>query len=34
VAWDLTTVAGAAFARYARRATDFGGGRRHVEEPQ
>jgi hypothetical protein len=33
-AWDLTTVAGAAFAQYARRATDFGGGRRHVDERQ
>lgn len=27
-AWDITTVAGAAFARYLREATDFGGGRR------
>jgi hypothetical protein len=27
-AWDLTTVAGAAFARYAREARDYGGGRR------
>lgn len=27
-AWDMTTVAGAAFARYVRSATDFGGGRR------
>ncbi len=26
-AWDLTTVAGAAFARYVRQASDFGGGR-------
>ena len=31
-AWDMTTVAGAAFARYVRFATDFGGGRRL--EPQ
>jgi hypothetical protein len=27
-AWDLTTVAGAAFARYVREASDYGGGRR------
>ncbi|MHB8658329.1 MAG: hypothetical protein ACYC91_10320 [Solirubrobacteraceae bacterium] len=27
-AWDMTTVAGAAFARYAREAIDFGGGTR------
>jgi hypothetical protein len=27
-AWDMTTVAGAAFARYLRSAIDFGGGRR------
>ncbi len=27
-AWDLTTVAGAAFARYARQATDYAGGSR------
>jgi hypothetical protein len=26
-AWDMTTVAGAAFARYAREASDYGGGR-------
>ncbi len=31
-AWDMTTVAGAAFARYAREATDFKVGRRVVEE--
>ncbi len=30
-AWDLTTVAGAAFARYAREASDYAGGRRIVE---
>lgn len=33
-AWDLTTVAGAAFARYAREATDYTTGRRIVEPPQ
>lgn len=27
-AWDLTTVAGAAFARYVREASDFAGGQR------
>jgi hypothetical protein len=27
-AWDLTTVAGAAFARYVRQASDYAGGRR------
>jgi hypothetical protein len=27
-AWDLTTVAGAAFARYLREASDYGGGQR------
>jgi hypothetical protein len=27
-AWDLTTVAGAAFARYVRQASDFAGGGR------
>jgi hypothetical protein len=26
-AWDLATVAGAAFARYVRQASDYGGGR-------
>ncbi len=31
-AWDLTTVAGAAFARYLREASDFGGGRRREPE--
>jgi hypothetical protein len=31
-AWDLTTVAGSAFARYLREASDYGGGRRIVEE--
>lgn len=33
VAWDTATVAGAAFARYARRAIDWGGGvRREADE--
>jgi hypothetical protein len=27
-AWDMSTVAGAAFARFARQASDYGGGRR------
>jgi hypothetical protein len=31
-AWDLTTVANAAFARYVREASDFAGGRRIVEQ--
>ncbi len=31
-AWDLTTVAGSAFARYLRQASDFGGGRRIIPE--
>jgi hypothetical protein len=31
-AWDLTTISGAAFARYVREASDFGGGRRIVAE--
>jgi len=31
-AWDLTTVAGAAFARYVREATDYAGGARIVRE--
>lgn len=31
-AWDLTTVAGSAFARYLREASDFAGGRRREEE--
>ena len=29
-AWDLTTVAGAAFARYVREASDYAGGARVV----
>jgi|SRR5690242_3591897 hypothetical protein len=34
-AWDLTTVAGAAFARYVREAGDYAGGRhRQGEEPE
>jgi len=31
-AWDLPTVAGAAFARYVRGASDYAGGRRIVDE--
>jgi hypothetical protein len=31
-AWDLTTVAGAAFARYVRGASDYAGGARIVRE--
>jgi hypothetical protein len=31
-AWDMTTVAGAAFARYVRDASDYAGGRRIVED--
>ena len=27
-AWDVTTIVGAAFARYLRQASDFAGGRR------
>jgi hypothetical protein len=30
-AWDLTTVAGAAFARHLREASDYAGGRRREE---
>lgn len=30
-AWDTATVAGAAFARYARQASDYGGGVRREE---
>ncbi len=30
-AWDLTTVAGAAFARYVREASDYAGGRRREQ---
>jgi hypothetical protein len=30
--WELSTISGAAFSRYARMASDFGGGRRRVEE--
>jgi hypothetical protein len=33
-AWDLTTVAGAAFARYVRQASDFAGGARVAREQQ
>jgi hypothetical protein len=32
-AWDLTTVAGAALARYAREASDYATGRRLVDLP-
>jgi DNA-directed RNA polymerase specialized sigma24 family protein len=32
-AWDLTTVAGAAFGRYLREAMDYAGGRRVEEVP-
>ena len=32
-AWDLTTVAGTAFARYAREAVDYTTGRRVVQRP-
>jgi hypothetical protein len=32
-AWDMATVANAAFARYARNASDYGGGRR-IEDPE
>jgi len=31
-AWDVTTVGGAAFARYVREASDYGGGRRMVSD--
>ena len=31
-AWDLTTVSGAAFLRYLRSASDFGGGRVRADE--
>ena len=31
-AWDLTTVAGAAFARYLRESSDWAGGRRKIPE--
>jgi hypothetical protein len=31
-AWDITTVGGAAFARYLREASDWGGGRRIIAE--
>jgi hypothetical protein len=33
-AWDLPTVSGAAFARFARRASDYGGGRRRLSEDE
>ncbi|HWD84360.1 MAG TPA: hypothetical protein VG321_01330 [Solirubrobacteraceae bacterium] len=31
-AWDISTVASAAFARYVRRASDYGGGRRRLDD--
>ena len=31
-AWDMTTVCGAAFARYVREASDYAGGVRVVRE--
>jgi hypothetical protein len=31
-AWDMTTVVGAAFARYLREASDYAGGRRIVDD--
>jgi hypothetical protein len=31
-AWDLPTVAGAAFARFVRQASDYGGGRQIVSD--
>jgi hypothetical protein len=31
-AWDLSIVAGAAFARYVRQASDYGGGRRIIND--
>jgi hypothetical protein len=31
-AWDLPTIAGAAFARYVRQASDYGGGRQIVAD--
>jgi hypothetical protein len=31
-AWDLTTVTGAAFARYVREASDYAGGARIIRE--
>lgn len=31
-AWDMSTAAGAAFAHYVRRASDYGGGRRRLED--
>jgi hypothetical protein len=31
-AWDLPTVAGAAFARYLREASDYAGGRRIIDD--
>jgi hypothetical protein len=33
-AWDMTTVAGAAFARYLREAIDYAGGTRIIAEEE
>ena len=33
-AWDIPTVGGAAFARYVRRASDYGGGRRRLGDDE
>lgn len=33
-AWDLATVTGAAFTRYVRMASDFGGGRRRLADDE
>jgi hypothetical protein len=33
-AWDLPTIAGAAYARFARRASDYGGGRRRTSDEE
>ncbi|MGH2842147.1 MAG: hypothetical protein ACRDKL_00980 [Solirubrobacteraceae bacterium] len=33
-AWDVSTVAGTAFHRYVRRATDYGGGMRQALEDE
>ncbi len=33
-AWDMTTIVGAAFSRYVRRAKDYGGGRRRIGDDE
>jgi hypothetical protein len=33
-AWDMDTVSGAAFARYLRQASDYGGGRRIADSSE